>query len=65
MTANGLLQVALCFIVLMTVAIPLGIYMAKVYSGEPVFLRMSYFTQMARLAVQNFTSASLGMPAGS
>jgi K+-transporting ATPase ATPase A chain len=38
MTGNGLLQVALYFIVLMAVAIPLGIYMAKVYSGEPVFL---------------------------
>ncbi len=39
MTANGLLQVALYFIVLIAAAIPLGNYMAKVYSGEPVLLR--------------------------
>jgi K+-transporting ATPase ATPase A chain len=38
MTANGLLQVALYFIVLIAVAIPLGNYMARVYSGEPVLL---------------------------
>jgi len=38
MTANGLLQIALYFIVLIAAAIPLGNYMAKVYSGEPVFL---------------------------
>jgi K+-transporting ATPase ATPase A chain len=39
MTTNGLLQIALYFIVLIAAAIPLGNYMAKVYSGEPVFLR--------------------------
>lgn len=38
MTANGLLQVVIYFIVLIAVSIPLGIYMAKVYSGELVFL---------------------------
>jgi len=38
MTANGLLQVALYFIVLIAAAIPLGNYMARVYSGKPVFL---------------------------
>jgi K+-transporting ATPase ATPase A chain len=38
MTTNGLLQIALYFIVLIAAAIPLGNYMAKVYSGEPVFL---------------------------
>jgi K+-transporting ATPase ATPase A chain len=38
MTTNGLLQVALYFIALIVAAIPLGNYMAKVYSGEPAFL---------------------------
>jgi K+-transporting ATPase ATPase A chain len=38
MTTNGLLQVALYFIALIAAAIPLGNYMAKVYSGKPVFL---------------------------
>jgi len=38
MTANGILQVALYFIVLIAAAVTLGRYMAKVYSGEPVFV---------------------------
>ncbi len=38
MTANGILQIALYFIVLIAAAVPLGRYMARVYSGEPVFL---------------------------
>ena len=38
MSANGMLQIAIYFIVLMGAAIPLGNYMAKVYAGEPVFL---------------------------
>ncbi len=38
MTPNGMLQVALYFIVLISAAVPLGRYMARVYSGEAVFL---------------------------
>ncbi len=38
MTANGILQIALYFIALITAAVPLGRYMARVYSGEAVFL---------------------------
>ncbi len=38
MTASGLLQIAVYFIALAAVAVLLGRYMAKVYSGEPVFL---------------------------
>ncbi len=38
MTADGLLQIALYFIALITAAVPLGRYMARVYSGEAVFL---------------------------
>jgi K+-transporting ATPase ATPase A chain len=37
-TANGILQVALYFIALVAAAVPLGRYMARVYSGDPVFL---------------------------
>ena len=38
MTANGMLQVAIYFTVLIAAAVPLGRYMARVYSGEAVFL---------------------------
>ena len=38
MTAKGILQIALYFIVLIAAAVPLGRYMARVYSGEAVFL---------------------------
>jgi K+-transporting ATPase ATPase A chain len=38
MTANGILQIALYFIALIAAAVPLGRYMARVYSGEVVFL---------------------------
>ena len=38
MTANGMLQIALYFIALIAAAVPLGRYMARVYSGEAVFL---------------------------
>ena len=38
MTANGFLQVALYFLVLIVAAIPLGHYMANVYTGKTVFL---------------------------
>ena len=38
MTANGILQIALYFVALIAAAVPLGRYMAKVYSGEAVFL---------------------------
>lgn len=38
MTANGILQVALYFIALIAAAVPLGRYMARVYTGETVFL---------------------------
>jgi K+-transporting ATPase ATPase A chain len=39
MTANGLLQITLYFIVLLLLAKPLGIYMATVYENRPVFLK--------------------------
>ena len=38
MTANGMLQIAIYFTVLIAAAVPLGRYMARVYSGEAVFL---------------------------
>ena len=38
MTANGILQIALYFIALIAMAVPLGRYMARVYAGETVFL---------------------------
>ena len=38
MNAQGFLQVALYFIILLAAAIPLGHYMAKIYSGGPFFL---------------------------
>ena len=38
MTANDILQIALYFGVLFTAAIPLGHYMARVYTGEKVFI---------------------------
>jgi len=38
MTANGILQVAFVFAALMAAAIPLGNYMARVFTGKPVFL---------------------------
>jgi K+-transporting ATPase ATPase A chain len=38
MNANGTLQIALYFIALIAAAVPLGCYMARVYSGEAVFL---------------------------
>jgi K+-transporting ATPase ATPase A chain len=37
MTANGLLQITLYFIVLLLLAKPLGVYMATVYENRPVF----------------------------
>ncbi|MGZ5050487.1 MAG: potassium-transporting ATPase subunit KdpA [Methylobacter sp.] len=36
MTANGLLQIALYFIVLLALAKPLGVYMAAVYENRPL-----------------------------
>ena len=38
MTANGWLQIALFFIVLLAVTKPLGVFMARVFSGERTFL---------------------------
>jgi potassium-transporting ATPase potassium-binding subunit len=38
MTANGLLQVVLYFGVLVLLIKPLGLYMARVFNGEPTFL---------------------------
>jgi K+-transporting ATPase ATPase A chain len=38
MTANGWLQIALFFLVLLAVTKPLGIYMARVFAGERTFL---------------------------
>jgi K+-transporting ATPase ATPase A chain len=35
MTANGLLQIGLYFVVLLALAKPLGLYMARVYEGRP------------------------------
>jgi K+-transporting ATPase ATPase A chain len=35
MTTNGLLQIALYFVVLLALAKPLGAYMARVYEGKP------------------------------
>lgn len=37
MTLNGLLQLAIYFLVLLAITKPLGIYMAKVFSGERFF----------------------------
>jgi len=38
MTPNGFLQVGICFLVLLAVTKPLGVYMAYVFSGKRVFL---------------------------
>ena len=38
MTANGWLQIALFFVVLLAVTKPLGVFMARVFSGEKTFL---------------------------
>ncbi len=38
MTANGLLQIAVCFIIIVALTKPLGAYMTRVYAGERTFL---------------------------
>jgi K+-transporting ATPase ATPase A chain len=38
MSTNGFLQIAIYFLVVFVASVPLGNYMAKVYSGETVFL---------------------------
>jgi K+-transporting ATPase ATPase A chain len=38
MTANGWLQIGLFFVVLLAVTKPLGLFMARVFSGEKTFL---------------------------
>lgn len=38
MTPNGLLQLAILFLVLLVITKPLGVYMARVFSGEKTFL---------------------------
>ncbi|MGH8063676.1 MAG: potassium-transporting ATPase subunit KdpA, partial [Candidatus Entotheonellia bacterium] len=38
MTANGLLQIALYFVILVLLIKPLGLYMARVLNGERTFL---------------------------
>ena len=38
MTANGWLQIVLFFLVLLAVTKPLGVFMARVFSGEKTFL---------------------------
>ena len=38
MTANGLLQIAIYFLVILSLTKPLGAYMAKVFAGERTFL---------------------------
>jgi potassium-transporting ATPase potassium-binding subunit len=39
MTANGILQIVLFFLVLLALTKPLGAYMAKVFDGQPTFGR--------------------------
>jgi K+-transporting ATPase ATPase A chain len=39
MTANGLLQITLYFVVLLVLAKPLGVYMAAVYEDRPLWLK--------------------------
>src|SRR5674476_427306 len=67
MTANGVLQIAVFFAVVLACVKPLGAYMAasfltntnwQSYSGEST---LSYFVQMAALTVQNFVSAAAGL----
>lgn len=38
MTANGLLQIALFFLILLAITKPLGLYMTKIFSGERTWL---------------------------
>jgi K+-transporting ATPase ATPase A chain len=38
MTANGYLQIAFFLVVVIALAKPLGVYMARIYEGEPAFL---------------------------
>jgi K+-transporting ATPase ATPase A chain len=38
MTTHGWLQIVLFFIALVALAKPLGLYMARVYGGQPTFL---------------------------
>ncbi len=38
MTVNGWLQIALFFVTLLAVTKPLGVFMARVFSGEKTFL---------------------------
>ena len=38
MTANGFLQLAIFFLALLAVTKPLGVYMARVFSGERTFM---------------------------
>ena len=38
MTANGILQLVAFFLVLLLVAKPLGVYMARVFEGKGVWL---------------------------
>ena len=38
MTANGLLQIAIFCAIIAALAVPLGIYMARVFAGERTFL---------------------------
>src|SRR5215813_4946312 len=38
MTFNGLLQLAVYFLVLLVVTKPLGVYMTRVFSGEKTFM---------------------------
>jgi K+-transporting ATPase ATPase A chain len=38
MTSNQWLQIIAYFVVLLALAIPLGIYMGKVYENKPLFL---------------------------
>jgi K+-transporting ATPase ATPase A chain len=42
MTPNGFLQVGICFLVLLAVTKPLGVYMARIFSGERTFLSRAF-----------------------
>ena len=43
MTAHALVQISLFFLILMLLAKPLGIYMAKIYAHYPVWLSYEWY----------------------
>jgi len=42
MTPNGFLQVGICFLVLLAVTKPLGVYMTRIFAGERTFLSRAF-----------------------